>query len=125
MRQHPRKPVAFAGRSGMALIELVVALVIMAALAATMYGLWGRGGHKGEKSLPAQAEDRAHDIDCQNMLRQVRASIQMAMQETEQPPPAIPQDMARYAKCPVSGQPYTYDPQTGQLHCTTPGHEKF
>jgi hypothetical protein len=109
----------------MALIELVVAIVIIAFLAVALYGLWGRG-HKGkDKSLPAQAVDRAHDVECKNMLSQVRASIQMAMQESEQPPPAIPADMAPYAKCPQTQQPYTYDPQTGQVHCTTPGHEAF
>ncbi len=113
------------GRSAVALIELLVAIIIIAMLAGAFYGLWGRGHKKGEKSLPAQVEDRAHDVDCKNMLSQVRASIQMATSESEQPPPAIPQDMASYAKCPVSGQPYTYDPQTGQVHCTTPGHEKF
>jgi len=28
-------------------------------------------------------------------------------------------------KCPVSGKPYVYDPKTGKVHCTTPGHEGF
>jgi hypothetical protein len=32
---------------------------------------------------------------------------------------------AAICKCPVSGQPYSYDPQTGKVWCTTPGHEKF
>ena len=112
------------GRHGMALIELVVAIVVIAMLAAVVYGLWNHG-QKGKKSLPGQALDRAHDVECKNMLAQVRASLQMAMQESEKPPPAIPADMAAYAKCPQTGQPYVYDPNTGQVHCPTPGHEGF
>jgi hypothetical protein len=27
--------------------------------------------------------------------------------------------------CPVSQQPYQYDPTTGQVRCTTPGHTRY
>jgi prepilin-type N-terminal cleavage/methylation domain-containing protein len=112
---------------GLALIELVVVIVIIALLAAAFYGLWGRKGGGGKKTIPGQAIDKAKGVECQNMLSQVRASIRMEMDSnmSDQPPPAIPSDMAPYAKCPVSGQPYTYDPRTGQVHCTTPGHEQY
>ena len=112
-------------RRGFALIELVVAILIIALLAAVGYGLW-RHGKPGEKSIPKQAVEKAQGVDCQSMLQQVRASIQMATMDNEdKPPPSIPPDMQNYAKCPVSGQPYTYDPQTGTVKCTTPGHEAF
>jgi len=112
---------------GLALIELLVVIVIIALLAAAFYGLWGRKGGGGKKSIPGQAMDKAKGVECQNMLSQVRASIRMEMDTnlSEQPPPQIPSDMAGYAKCPETGQPYTYDPRTGQVKCTTPGHEKY
>jgi hypothetical protein len=110
----------------MALIELAVAIVIIALLAVAFYGLWGRGKKgPGDKSLPEQAVDRAKGVECRSMLGQVRASIEMAKADTGQPPPTIPSDMAPYAKCPQTGQPYAYDPATGRVACTTPGHEGF
>ena len=27
--------------------------------------------------------------------------------------------------CPASGTPYAYNPQTGEVHCVTPGHERL
>ncbi|MBM3497875.1 MAG: type II secretion system protein [Armatimonadetes bacterium] len=110
----------------MALIELIVAIVIIALLAGAFYGLWRRGQGGKEKSIPAQAIDKAKGVDCQNMLQQIRASIQMAAMDNEDRPPAsIPSDMAAYTKCPESGQPYSYDPQTGRVWCITSGHEEF
>ena len=113
-------------RAGLALIELVVAVLIMALLAGAFYGLWRHGKGK-EKSIPAQAMDKAKGVDCQSMLKQVREAIYSVMttETDDRPPPAIPSDMAPYAKCPDTGQPYSYDPQTGRVWCTTPGHEKF
>lgn len=116
--------VAPSRRSGLALIELLVAIIIIVILAAAFYGLWGRKG-KGEKSLPAQAKDKASGVECQNMVRQVRMSIDMDMQTNDTPPATIPSDVAGYAKCPVSGQAYVYDPQTGQVGCPTEGHGQY
>jgi len=112
--------------AGLALIELLVAIIIIALLAGAFYGLWRRGtGGKG-KSVPAQVVDKAKGVDCQAMLQQVRASVQMATMDNEDRPPAsIPSDMAAYAKCPETGQPYSYDPQAGRVWCTTPGHDQF
>jgi type II secretory pathway pseudopilin PulG len=110
----------------MALIELLVAIIIIALLAGAFYGLWRHGKGGQGKSIPAQAVDKAQGVDCRNMLQQARASIQMATMENEDRPPAsIPSDMAAYAKCPDTGQPYSYDPQTGRVWCTAPGHDKF
>jgi type II secretory pathway pseudopilin PulG len=109
----------------MALIELVVAILIIALLAGTIYGLWGRGKKGQGKSTPAQAQDRARDVECQSNLNQVRMRIKMDTDTGEPPPPAIPADVASVSKCPPTQQPYSYDPQTGQVHCTTPGHESF
>jgi prepilin-type N-terminal cleavage/methylation domain-containing protein len=112
-------------RAGLALIELVVAILIIALLAGAFYGLWRHGKGK-QKSIPAQVKDKAVGVDCQNMLQQTRAGIQMAMIDNDdRPPPSIPNDIAQWAKCPETGQAYSYDPQTGRVWCTTPGHEKL
>jgi prepilin-type N-terminal cleavage/methylation domain-containing protein len=111
-------------RAGLALIELVVAIAIIAVLAAAFYGVWGRGDDD-EKSLPEQAKDRAKDVECRNMIRQVRMSIDMEKMGTGELPPSIPSDVAPYAKCPRTGKAYAYDPQTGRVTCTTPGHEDY
>ncbi len=92
--------------SGFALVELLVVIIIIAILAAAVYGLWGS---KGKKSIPAKAMDKASGVDCQNMLRQVRASIVMEMQVNDDGPATIPSDMASYAKCAVSGELFVYD----------------
>jgi prepilin-type N-terminal cleavage/methylation domain-containing protein len=113
-------------RLGLALIELVVAILIIALLAAAGYGLWRRGSGKDDKSIPAKAIDKAQSVECQNMLQQVRAGLQMAQMDSDgQFPASIPSDVAAYAKCPDSGQPYTYDAQSGTVSCSTPGHERY
>jgi len=110
---------------GLALIELVVAIAIIAVLAVAFYGMWGGGGDKDKKSIPEQAVDRAKDVECRNMLKQVRMSVDMDKMDTGTPPASIPSDMAAYAKCPQTAEPYAYDAQTGRVSCTTPGHESF
>ncbi len=109
----------------MALIELVVAIAIIAVLAVAFYGMWGGKGDGDKKSIPEQAVDRAKDVECRNMLKQVRMSVDMEKMDTGTPPASVPSDMAPYAKCPQTGEPYAYDPQTGRVSCTTPGHESF
>ncbi len=111
-------------RRGLALIELVAAIAIIAVLAAVMYGAWGRGKDE-DKPLPEQALDRAKGVECQEMIRQVRMAIDMDKMESGTPPPSIPSSVADYAKCAETGEPYSYDPQTGSVRCTTPGHEDF
>jgi len=110
-------------RSGLALIELIVAIIIIVILAAAFYGLWGRKG-KGDKSMPAQVKDKATGVECQSNLRQLRMSIDMEKQVSDQPPATLPSGLESISKCPISGQAYTYDARTGQVGCTTQGHER-
>ena len=109
-------------RAGLALIELLVAIIIIALLAGAFYGFW-RKGKPGQKTIPGEAVDKAKGVECQNMLQQARAAIEMGKMDNEDRPPAsLPPDVA---KCPETGQPYSYDPQTGRVWCTTPGHEEL
>ena len=111
-------------RRGAMLIELIVVVVIIAVVITVYYGLGKKSGKDGAKSTPAQAMDKAHGVECSSNLSQLRASIQMDSADKGQFPAAL-NPKSGLSLCPVSGQLYKYDPQTGEVHCTTPGHEKF
>ena len=34
-------------------------------------------------------------------------------------------EISSISKCPVGGEAYTYNPQTGEVHCPHPGHERY
>ncbi len=71
---------------------------------------------------------KAKDATCQSNLQQLRMSLQANADPSEG---AFPQSLEEtrlgpeFLKCPVGGEPYVYDPQTGQVHCPHPGHERF
>jgi hypothetical protein len=83
-------------------------------------------------TIPGAAMDQAKGVECQNNLSQLRQMIQMDRgsgdDEAGGAPPSlqavhgIPSEMR---VCPASGRPYSYDPRTGRVWCTTPGHERL
>lgn len=114
----------------------LVGVLVSIAIVALLVWLWltygvGARGVAGEVSAPAtrptELRQQAESVECRNNLSQIRAAIQMR-QTTEETYPAslnelgLPSEMLR---CPVSGQPYAYDPNSGQVRCTTPGHEAY
>jgi len=112
-------------RTGFVLVELLVVLAIILILAGSYLGFRGKGG-KQEKSIPAKSIEKAESVGCQSNLSQIRQSIQMDTAGGEAPPQRLDTGVtASISKCPVSGQPYSYDPQSGRVWCTTPGHEKY
>lgn len=124
-----RKPIQ--GHSlhrGQTLVAILVVLVILAALVAVWF--WARPSRKAGKTspegLPQAALERSHEVECQNNLQQVRAALQMVQAEGNNPPDLASLNLGEsFLKCPVGGEPYRYDPQTGQVNCSHPGHEKF
>jgi hypothetical protein len=83
-------------------------------------------GLENASSIPGKALAKAETVDCKNNLQQLRSSIQMDVDQGQQPPASIGQGpMASVSKCPITGKTYGYDPQTGKVWCTTSGHEKF
>ncbi len=119
-----------------ALIELVVVAVIVA-LALIYYlnvtkqqtGALGvanpaTGGEA--TSTPGVALQRAKGVACENNLQQVRSAIATYQAQNGGFPPDLQSlQVGVPLTCPVGGEPYQYDPNTGQVHCTHPGHESY
>ena len=112
------------GHKGTLLVELLVVVAIIAILAGVYLGAKKRSASGEEKTTPKAAMDKAHDVECMNNLNQLRSLIQMSATENGAFPKALDSRSA-INRCPVSNKPYTYDPQTGTVKCTTPGHENF
>ncbi len=111
---------------GFALVEILLVLVIIGLLVAGYYGLSGPKQEGEAQSVPGRAIDKARSVDCANNLNQLRQLIQIEVIENgEYPRRFNPGEQGSIGRCPVSGQPYVYDPQTGEIHCTTPGHESL
>jgi hypothetical protein len=81
------------------------------------------------QSIPGRAVQAGMGVQCKNNLQQLRMLIDTAKNEDEDGRyPAslanIP-EATHIMECPISHKPYEYDPTTGQVHCTFPGHENF
>ena len=121
-----------AARRGFGLVELlVVAVILILLIGGTAY--YVNGGGKTQTTAngtrKVTPKSRAYDVDCQSNLRQDRMAIGMAHDsDADGKFPATLNDVpgtAGIRKCPDGGEPYTYDPQTGEVHCPHPGHEKL
>ncbi|MFQ3611093.1 MAG: hypothetical protein SNJ72_06290, partial [Fimbriimonadales bacterium] len=119
----------------MRLVGVLVAMAIVGVLVMTWlyYGTGGAGGRSaGAEGLPAsppvsrvgEVRQSAESVECRNNLSQIRMGIQMYQTSNEANPAQLTelQIPASMLQCPVSGQPYQYDPASGQVRCPTPGH---
>jgi len=118
-----------ARRGSWTLIELLVVMVILVALAAWLLPRYLGSGKNSTAQNTIQAPiQRAQGVDCQNNLQQLRSAITMSEQTNERFPASlrelsgIPREML---VCPVSKQPYAYDPRTGRVGCLYPAHRGF
>jgi len=111
------------------LIGLLAALVIIGILFA-LYGLpGGLGGSSSggnAVSVAGGAKQRAEDVVCRNNLSQIRAAISIYSSTNGGYPPSLDAlQLGVPMSCPEGGEPYDYDPATGQVHCVHPGHGGF
>lgn len=119
----------------MTLIELMVVAVIILVVVYLLYGTntaTTPGGGvitspSGEaRTRPGAALEQARGVECQQNLQGLRQAIAAYRLDNDEPPPSLADLRATgITRCPVSGNPYVYDPATGTVRCTTPGHENF
>ena len=120
----------------MRLVGILVSIAILGVLM-VVWLFYGTGGASGNgASNPAapppasrvgEVRQAAESVECRNNLSQIRAAIQMRT-TIEETYPASLNELglpATMLACPVSGQPYRYDPTTGQARCTTSGHMSY
>jgi len=108
------------------LIELLVVVAIIVVVIHLVYGTRTATGPSGEpRTRPGAAIERARAVECQQNLRGLRQAISVYRIGSEQPPASLAELRAGATTCPESGNPYLYDPATGTVRCTTPGHEGF
>ena len=119
----------------MRLVGILVSIAILGMLMVVWlyYGTGGTSGNSASNptappaSRVGEVRQAAESVECRNNLSQIRAAIQMRT-TTEETYPASLNELGLPASmlvCPVSGQPYQYDPATGQVRCTTPGHMSY
>jgi hypothetical protein len=141
--QNPKSKIQNRSEAGQAsLIGLLVAVVIIGVLAWVLYFRHNAGDTDREKlshgaivdstkkTVLGASMDQAKGVECQNNLSQIRQALNMDKMSGDEG--GMPQTLAglkgipaSMKVCPASGSPYVYNPQTGEVHCTTPGHERL
>jgi len=110
----------------------VVVIILILVVVWLYYGQPKGSGEQGEnqplQSRVSQTRQGAESIECRNNLSQIRQSIQMQKMDDETQNPASLADLKlpdSMQKCPISGQPYPYDTNSGTVRCNTPGHMSY
>mgnify|MGYP001128634329 CR=1 FL=1 len=109
-------------------ILVVVAILVAAGLYIANKYVGGQNDKVSGVSGTSDPKNRALAVECMNNLNQIRLAIDMYRQSNEEGrfPASLKEIESSVGegmlKCPVSGVPYSYDPNTGRVWCTTPGH---
>ena len=121
------------------LLGILAAVTIMAILALLLLGgpqifqnkgEGGPGSAGGGKLGGAIAvRDTAKDSVCRNNLQQLRMAVQLYLANGEGNPEHLEQlkeaTPGLQISCPVSGEPYEYDPGTASVRCPHAAHQKY
>ncbi|MHB0913053.1 MAG: type II secretion system protein [Armatimonadota bacterium] len=106
----------------LAIIGLVIVLAIIVTAGYFVSQSYTTATRPGQKT----PMDAAKGVECQSNLSQIRSAINMYRSSNERFPQGIGElGVSSISACPVSNQPYTYDPNSGRVWCTTPGHERY
>ncbi len=118
------------------LIELLIVVLLIGMLAAyfltsgsSVSG--GKGGGaaapgEGATTVPGKAVERARDSVCRNNLSQLRDAVSVQFATGGSYPSSLESLQAGVPlTCPVSGDSYQYDPNTGQVSCPYPPHSGY
>lgn len=116
----------------LAAVGIGFALMFFVLLPQIQQGSGGRArkeglvNHKEGQTVVGASIDKGKETQCMSNLRQIRMILESTKMQGEQLPASM-QDMklGSTGMCPVSGQLYQYNPNTGQVKCTTPGHERL
>jgi len=122
------------GQTMIASLIVMAIILILAVFLLRGYtnGHLGTGSARKDKlgnTIPGAAIAGAKDDVCRSNLSQDRAAIQIyhTTNGDEGFPPTM--DDFRlgndFEYCPLGHEKYVYNPQTGEIHCPHPGHEKF
>lgn len=128
-------------RGNWSLVGLLVAVAIVAVISAmyftgTGFTTVGKNNKMLDQSskkhtVVGKAMDTAKGEDCRQRLIQIRTGISTYQSTSgSENFPATLKDIGMgvstdYFYCPVSNQPYVYDPATGKVSCQYKGHEGF
>ena len=124
-------------RNGQTLVASLVVILIIGILAVVM--LKGSGAFGAKQStradgrgttVPGLVKARAEDTVCKSYLGQLRMSLGLAKMDNDDQWPATLQETRlgeTYYTCPMGkgNNPYQYNPATGEVKCTYPGHGKY
>ena len=119
-----------AERRGFSLVEILVVLVIILVLLAIIAPRLFGTAKRPVTQRPQSVLQEARSTECINNLSQLRQAQRLAaVQDDEQRPQSLreigrgfPESMF---SCPVGKQPHSYDPASGRIACTYPGHERY
>lgn len=130
-------------KRGFGIVEVIIVLVVILC-GVLLYVTISNGAKKaqqeavqdvtkqpgeGPHSVLGKAYQKGVSPACQENLRQLRMMIDMAKQDDADG--KYPESLsaisgaAQISSCPIAKEPYTYDPATGKVSCTYPGHEGF
>ena len=116
-------------RRGASLIEILAVIVVAATLAGWLLPRYLGSLRKSSAAQPAASPvQTSRAAACAAQLRQLALPLQQAEMTDEHPPEDLRAALRFGAteemlRCPESGQPYRFDPETRTLSCQTPGHQ--
>ncbi len=124
-------------KRGNSLVGLLVVVAIIALLAVTfmkgssLFSAPGTGSPRKDglgTTVPGLIMAQAKDDACRARLYDLRAAIHIAEGDNDDKPPSTLAELKQgeaYAKCPIGGEAYKYNAETGEVKCVHPGHEKY